>query len=110
MAGDLYVVRGTSYPGFVLRVGGPKIEADLFLIRDEATFRALDEWEEASDAPDAPYRRRLATVYHRRQSVTFWVYEGNHPLEMREYVDATCWRDYFNANFATSEPTLQNDV
>lgn len=103
--GDLYVVRGENYPGFVPRVNGPRVAADLYLIRGADTLRALDAWEEVSDAPTAPYRRQAMTVYHQGRSVTFWVYVGNHPSDRRHPITATCWRDYFAAHFAATPST-----
>jgi gamma-glutamylcyclotransferase (GGCT)/AIG2-like uncharacterized protein YtfP len=102
LPGDLYVVRGENYPGFVPRVNGNKVEAQLYFVQNESVFEALDKWEGASGAPDAPYERTMMTVYHKGQSITFWVYIGKHDNELRCPIDATCWRDYFAANFATS--------
>lgn len=104
LSGDLYVVSGEKYPGFIPRVNGPQIEAELYLVTKDDVFTALDEWEEATGEPDAPYRRQMMSVYNNGQSVTFWVYVGNHDMSLRRPIAETSWRDYFNAHF-TAEAT-----
>lgn len=105
VSGHLYRVVNSdpTYPGFIPDNQGLKIEADLFFVTTQEAFDIIDSWEGVTGKDSDPYRKQIVSVYHKGATYAAWTYVGNHPHHLRESIEATSWRDWWNQNNPASK-------